>query len=249
MRKNIRRNFIVIGLLLITIFGLTSCTTLNTPISDFYIPFLTEENLAAIEKEAFLKEGEEPIIYYTEDIKSEFKSVESKYYFCIGKLFFNGVAKGQEELEVEFRDIAISKGAKVVIYDQNYTNTINNLYSTSYGIYSSNTKRYDYSVYYFISTPELIIKTNPLGLTAINLSQSQRELYKRNTGILITTLWDKTPAFYANLALNDIVVGINGIEIIDKASYYTAVTQIDGNSPILIEFIRNGFLQTTTITL
>lgn len=248
MRKKFSHYFIVINLLFISTLGLISCSTLNTPISDFYKPFLSEEDLSTIEKEAFLEESEEPIIYYTDDIISEFNFLESNYFFCIGKSNFNGASIGQKEIESELKGIAISKGAKIVIYDKNYTNTINNIYSNSYGVYSSNIKRYDYDVYYFINTPNVIIKANPLGFIAIDLSQNQREQYKRNTGILITTIWEKTPAFYANLALNDIIVGINGTEIFDTDSYYKIIAQIDENSPILVKYIRNGILKTTTIS-
>jgi hypothetical protein len=247
MRKKVSHYFIVINLLLITILGSTSCSTWDTPLSDFYDPFLSEEALSSIEKEAFLKKTEEPIIYYTDDIISEFNFLESNYFYCIGDSNFNGVAEGQNEIESELKEIAISKGAKIVIYDINYTNTINNIYSNSYGVYSTNIKRYDYNVYYFIGTPNVIIQSNPLGFTAMDLSQNQREQYKRNTGILITTIWDKTPAFYANLALNDIIVGINGTAIIDKDSYYKSLAQIEENTPILIEYIRNGVLQETTL--
>ena len=255
MKKgSFKSRLLFVLLILSVVLGLTSCISLGSSsddsVSNFYHQWISDEAMNSIEDDAFLQEGEEPIVYYVSgDMQTEYNFVQSNFYFAIADSNFNGPASSLNGLESELTEIAKEKGAKVVIYGRTYTKTISNVYSNSYGVYSSNIDRYDYDIYYFISTPEAIIMDNPLGFIAHEMDQSQREKYKRNTGLLITTVWNKTPAYYANLALNDIIVGINEVEILDKNSYYYAVSQIDVNKPIRIDFIRNGIQQTTTINL
>lgn len=230
------------------VFGLTSCVTV-TPIRDFYTPWLTEETLSSFDQECFLQTDEEPTIYYSTNISTDYNYANSIGYTCIGDSNFNGPSMEQSALETELNEIAKSKGARMVLYSQEYTNTINGIFSTSYGIYSTNTKRYDYDVYYFVYTPSYIFDANPLGFLSCELTQRQKEEFKRNTGLIVTTVWNKSPAFYANIALNDIIVKINDYAIIDYDSYWEALNKIDYSSPIQIEFIRNGVLQVTTINL
>ena len=80
------------------------------------------------------------------------------------------------------------------------------------------------------------------GFSVTNLTSKDQEIYKQNTGSLITVVYDKTVAFYANLFPGDIITQIN-----DKTIYTTEdlfkVRDASKKGDIWnITFVRNGQL-------
>lgn len=213
-------------------------------LEDFYISMYSEEAMALVDDEVFLQEGEEPLIYYTSDLLAEIDNLQSKYYTGIGYLAFNSGNQNYELIEDSLRKIAIEKGAKIVIYNQEYTSTENLLFVSI--------DKFDYTACFFVMAPSDAIWINRLGFLARNLQQKERVAYKRNTGVLINTVLEKSPAYYANLIKNDIVIKINGMDIIDLDSYFDAMAMIlkyPTLKTVKISFIRDGVLQSAEIRL
>lgn len=82
---------------------------------------------------------------------------------------------------------------------------------------------------------EAYIQTPKIGIEWCDLDSSDRLATQRNTGAYITLVYEKSPAFYANLAKGNII-----IEIWDANSIHTATMLLTEGSPVTIIFLRYG---------
>lgn len=237
MIKNTKRMIIVI---IITIL-LISCST----VSSFYESWIPSEYIPS---ECFLQEGEDPQIYYSSDIYSDIYFLRSNYYIILGNSSYNGPAEDSVESEIE--SLCRETGAKIALYTAQYTDTRTgvtgyNGYISSYAI-----KRYDYDILLFVPMPyEMIVNYAKIGLAYNDLSSSERLSAHQNTGAVIDVVFEKSPAFYANLAPGDIITEVNGETIYDSDSLDTAFDSLSNEKEAVIKYIRDGFEQTTYIKL
>ena len=72
------------------------------------------------------------------------------------------------------------------------------------------------------------------------MTNAERQKIQRNTGAYIDIVFDKSPAFYANIMPGDIVIEINGVEIIDKTLIYAMSLLLEEDSIVNIKYLRNG---------
>ena len=134
------------------------------------------------------------------------------------------------------RNYAEEYGAKVALYSYAYTDTRSSW--TQYGSYAI--KRYDCTLYLFAPYEQSYVQTPKIGIEWRDLNPSDRLAAQRNTGAYIAVVYEKSPAFYANLAKGDIITEINGIQIIDSGSVHSATRLLTTGSPVTMKYLRNG---------
>ena len=82
----------------------------------FYNPWFNENYFP---QEAYLKEGEEPVLMKTSDLDAKYREVTSRWYWCIGYSGFNGPNYSENAV---YRSIAnFSKEVKARSFGQNHT--------------------------------------------------------------------------------------------------------------------------------
>ena len=72
---------------------------------------------------------------------------------------------------------------------------------------------------------------------------------RRNTGAYISLVYEKSPAFYANLAKGDVIIEINGTEILDANSINAATIFLTAGSPVTIRYLRYGRENTVSFNI
>jgi PDZ domain len=70
----------------------------------------------------------------------------------------------------------------------------------------------------------------------------------RNTGVYVPVVIVGTPAFKANILDGDVITKINGIEVVDQASFSNQLAQLSGQ-PVTIDLIRGDEPVTVKLTL
>jgi len=231
MIKKILLHGITVGSLVIFIvLGLASASTTpsvnnNSSSSksffDFFEPFKSPEDrgFSVIR----LKNNEEPQIRFTSDLENENFEMLSNYYVCLGTTGFNGISKD------DLRDNIISQckriGATMALYSVDYTHTT-----------SSGYRRYDYLIYYFVKFTDDV----GFGINLTDLTVRERQNHKRNTGAVVSIVYKRTPAFYANIFRGDIIVKINDIEILDVDDGILALHYLPKGDTVKIEILRDG---------
>lgn len=234
----------------------TSCIT--TGFKDFYKPWYEADYFP---EEYYLTGEEEPIIIKTSDIDSKYREISSQWYTCIGYSGFNGPALDDDEIQQALTNLCKEQKAKVAIYSKEYTNTKTGVTSvphtnyhyytdaygyrrsyttTSYSSSSYSVDRYDFSSYIFIEMPITNRLLRSPGFAAYDLSQNDRDLYKRNTGIIVDIVYKDTPAYYANLSYGDIITCINEKPIYSRDDYIEVMSKATAGDTWNITIIRNG---------
>ena len=224
----------------------------------FYDPWFDENHFP---QNAYLKEGEEPVLMRTSDLEAKYREISSRWYWCIGHSSFNGPNYSDKAVYRNINKLSKEIKAKVAIWSKSYTNTRSGVYSfpqtnynsyvdgyglhrtyttTSYSTYSYSVDRYDYSAYFFIPIPEKYRMQYAPGFTIANLSQQDRDTYKQNTGCIIITVFENTVAYYANIFHGDIITEINGRKIYSKADFFDIKDASNISDTWKMIIIRNG---------
>jgi len=235
----------------------------------FYKPYVDTRTLNDVE---LLKPGEEPKIYGTDDFDRDIKALRSKQYVPVGFSSFNG--KYEDESNVKAQ--AMRVGATVVLVNAKYTNTLTTTSplflpksSTTYhsgsvyggGVYggysgtsttygktvvpiTTHQMRYDQTAMFFVKSTKKL----KFGVSVLNLKDEQRRALQRNTGAIIDSVVEGSPAFYSNVIAGDILIKINDSEVRDAKH---ALELMKGVSPSAsstkFTVIRNGKEQGITI--
>lgn len=147
--------------------------------------------------------------------------------FDLGVLMIQAIGNGYElkgicsfygeSNQYDFTNIhARSIGAAAAISTAEFKDT--QVYVTSEG--GGSVRIYKWVQYFFDklddkdrSTYVYYLMTNGSGFIASDLSEEQRTINKRNSGSIVTAIIANSPAFFAELHVNDIIVGINNTEI------------------------------------
>lgn len=94
------------------------------------------------------------------------------------------------------------------------------------------TRHYDYiALYWARRLPD------PLGVDLRDLSVEERQKLRSNQGAVIETVVKRTPAFFANLIVGDVITAIDGVPVVDAAQAATLLEQRRGKKVVLT---RNG---------
>lgn len=243
VKKNLLLSFIFISILFTSCESTSGLGNPNSTDIDEYYRVLKESY--EIPEECKLGLDEEPKIYYSDNVDSDLYSLRSWYYYPIGYASLNGPVSTVNKLESNAKKLCKRYGAKVALYSYEYTDTRSGW--TQYGSY--NIKRYDCSIWLFVPYEKSYIQMPKMGIEWRDLNTSDRLSAQRNTGAYISLVYEKSAAFYANLAKGDIIIEINGIEIIDSSSIHVATLGLTSGSPVTIKYLRYGRENTASFNI
>tara|TARA_R110002072_G_C7832012_1_gene524243 strand:- start:71 stop:898 length:828 start_codon:yes stop_codon:yes gene_type:complete len=140
------------------------------------------------------------------------------------------------------------------VYGQNVGSTSSTgIYSgssTTYGTkaipYTTNQRRYDQQAYYFVKSTKKL----KFGLGNDDLPQDLRLKLQRNTGSIISIVFENSPAFYANLFPGDVIISIDGVNIINADHAVKIMNSVPSNQK-KSEFVilREEKIKNVTISL
>lgn len=224
--KLLKHIITLICILILVVFALGSTSTF----SNFYDPYVDAKSLSNV---ITLKEGEEPKIINSYDISNDYFDILSDNYTCIGNTNFNGP---DENLTNDIKIQCKKNGATIVLYNRDYTDTRSGVYSYGGNVSSYNVKRYNYVIYYFVKR----IDMPKFGLLLTDMNAEERKNLQRNTGVIVTVVYKNTPAFYANIVRDDIVIRINEHVINNTNDFYRIYDLFNIGDGVDIDFIRNG---------
>jgi len=254
MKKNIK-----IFVSIVTIVFFSGCASNH---SKFYTPYFDAKNEPNVER---LKENEEPKVFRTQSLNKDIKSLESKRFVAIGHSSFNGVYEDDKKVKSFAREIGAtlvllsteftgSQTAVIPLYMPNSSTSFHSgtVYSggssgsytgtsTTYGStiipMVTTQQRYDQTAFYFIKSTKPI----KFGIAVINMSDTQRKTIGRNTGALVNYVVEDTPAFFANVMSDDVVIKYDSVDIKNGEHFLELMSNKDDSiKRVLLTAIRNG---------
>lgn len=227
---------------------LVGCTS---SIQNRYSPFIIgDSSLSHIER---LKPGEEPKIYTSLDMRLDSLILRSRHLQLIGILKLRG--KGEDASSI--RALAKEVGATAVLVDPKfiYENslTMPPVYHGGTAIYYSKhiEKWYTESVgdggkalFFAINIQKVRV-----GVGLRNMPQDPRKPHTRQNGAIIDIILEDSPAFSSNLRPGDILVKVNGEEVIDGTHAQELINKVDPLSTSLtLTVIRDEKTANETIS-
>ncbi len=248
--------------LITTIVGCLVLAACASGYQRFYKPNVDAKTLPDVQ---LLKEGEMPKIFSSNDLNRDTKIAMSKNYLRIGASSFNGELESEQSVVNQAKAV----GAVLVLVNSKFTDTRTittplflpdnqTTYSsgTVYGAYGSanysgssttygttvvpittHQQRYDQGAVYFVK----LTGKPKFGVMMLDLTPELRSKYERNTGALIDIVREETPAFIANVLPGDILIELNGTQVInaDHASeLMRSASPKDGKC--ILKVIRSG---------
>jgi hypothetical protein len=214
-------------LLIFSTIFIISCETF----SGFYDQW---QDTNALQNVITLREGEEPRISRSNNLDDDFFEILSNNFLCIGTTSFNGP---DNNIVSDIKNQCIKNGATLAIYNKIYTDTRSGVYSSGNYVNSYNIRRYDYGVYYFVQRTLIPL----FGWRLVDLDNNNRQNFHRNTGAIVYVVIKSSPAFYANIVKNDIIIRINDHIINNVDDYYNLLDSvIDFDDEFEVEFVRNN---------
>ncbi len=226
----------------------------------FYHSYIEPETLQDVK---FLAEGEVPKVYGTDDPKRDAKIAKSKGYIALGYSAFNGPMASQQDLISQ----ATSLRATMVLTRSKFagtrtdtvplflpnnkttysSGTVTGAYgnanysgsSTSYGTtvvpITTEQHRYEQSALYLVKST----KKPRYGIFYIDLTPELRSSLERNTGVLIDTIIEDSPAFFANILPGDVLIEMNGT-IINNVTFANEFLRTYKGDTAVFKIMRNG---------
>ena len=256
-----KKTIFICSILLLGAILFISCVS-TTSVAKFYTEV---QPIESVPEECRLAENESPKVFYSDDIQSDLYFMRSNYFQVIGHSSWNGPdengAGGEDCLKNEIISLCKEKGAKSAIYSEKYTDTRNEIYSipltnnhyysdsngymhsystTSFMTNSYSVNRYNYDVYFFVPYSQSYIKAPKIGIEFRNLDSADRIKLQRNTGVLVDVGYENSPAFFANLSRGDVIIEINGENILNVDIYRSVSSKLSANDSVEIKYIRNG---------
>lgn len=227
----------ILAFCIFSLLFLTGCAT--TAFENNYNPWHKE---GYYPKEAYLKDGEEPKIIRTNNIKEQFRDIASQWYWCLGSSFFNDDEIDEYEVNAALKKLSKKEKATIALWTDEYTGSSG---AMSYAItstiaYTEPINQYNYSAFLFIPIPYENREDYTPGIAVSELSQHDREIYQQNTGALINIVYKNTTAFFANLTHGDIITNINGKRINSPEDYFDVLEKSKIGDIWNITFVRNG---------
>ena len=206
--------------------------------SKYYEEIYTVEDLP---EDCLLQEGQEPEVFYSDDIDSDINELKSNYYFIIGSYGYNGPINPL--IEEEIRSLCKDKKASIGVYTFKETDTrtgVNNSYSI---------KRFDHYAYIFVPMNyDLINYYYRIGILTYDLSASKKIATKRNTGAVVDVVYYNSPAYFSSLFKGDVITEVNGITITNADQLKTLLDSYDSTQEIEITYYRDGVPYKTSLT-
>jgi len=244
----------------ITFLLFSGCATLN-PYHRFYVNKL-EANKTVHDYSQFILTNEDPVMYYSNNMKNDINKLYQDGYVMIGYSSFNAGATYTKNALRQARLV----NAEIVLVNSKYTNTItgtrekrvsytetsNTNSSGNVGGYNysgtsttrTNKKQiYDvpYSINKYNHGAVYFVKQKPLtlGVSFGPIPDEVRARIRRNRGAYINVVMNYSPAFYADLIPGDIIISVSGEEINDVREFNKIIDKYSGKKTEF-EIIRNG---------
>lgn len=190
---------------------------------------------------------QEPKVYFSSKLDDDIDYLKSHYYLILGWSSYNGPS--EDDIEEYTINFCKKKRALIGLYSYRYTDTRYGVYNIGNYISSYDIKRYDYDIVLFISMSKDYIQNQKRGFEIKSLDASSRKQLQRNTGVVVDVVYSETNAFYANIIKDDIIININGIDIIDKNDYMSVYEKIQKGQTANLTIIRNGMEREITFKL
>ena len=204
--------------------------------SSFYEPWFEDGELP---EECFLKDGQDPKVYYSSDLDSDIYYLRSNYFLILGESSYNGPAESNLKQEVE--SLCRAERATIGLYGYQYTDTRHGVYSSGQYISSYSIKRYDYQIYLFVPMPDsLFLDKARIGLSCRDLTSEDRLTAKRNVGAIVSVVYEGSPAFYANISRGDVISEVNGNTITNVDDLDKVFNNASSSDVLNITLYRNG---------
>lgn len=198
--------------------------------SDLFSSYYTsEKNLPDVNTRL---SGEEAAYYRIENLKQDSNKLLNDGYVLLGKLAFTDNLAERYVGEICKRKTT----AYVCLYSREFfDSSVGSIYGNVYTINS-----YKFNIYFFGKmTAEEWQKRLSWGFLPADLTDSQRQEYQRNTGIIADIVYKNSKAYYANLLQGDLIIRINGKPVHDANSAKEYLSYYDGDSYV-ITVLRNG---------
>jgi hypothetical protein len=226
----------IIGILFILsilfLFSCESTPSSNQSSSKWYKSWVNVQEISDV---ITLQQGEQPKIIRSNNIEDDIFDFLSDYFIIVGRTAFNGTASEQDNFFNDINKQCRKNGATIALYNISYTDTRSGSFSSG-GSY--NIRRYDYVVYYFVKSTA---PKDKIGLWLVDLSIDERRKYQRNTGTIVNVVYKNSPAFFANILKDDIIIRINDTVINDKDDYLLFyLFSVKEGDNIEVELIRNN---------
>ena len=191
-----------------------------------------------------LQPGQEPKVFRTDNFENDIKALQEKHYIVIGYSSFNGSLEDTKNAAAQAKVI----GATIVLTNSEYTDTqttnsaiiIPNTQTTYYGDtvvpFTTHQRRFDQNAVYLVRST----KKFRYGISIADLNTEKRAEIERNTGVLIDMVFEDTPAFYSNVIAGDILISVDGQNIIN-VEHAEDILKYSGNSEYsILKVIRKG---------
>lgn len=180
------------------------------PYTKFYKANPTE-NLADLE---LLSSGQTPIISSSSNFDADVKRYFSKNFRLIGTSFFNGKLHAEEDIiqqAIQIRATHVIYGAKFLT-----TQTVSTPVFTPNGVGGIDTTvfqrqqlRYDQGAIFFAKSKKKL----RFGIMSGELTPDLRKTLGSNTGAVVKVVTEDTPAFFANLFSDDLIISLDNTPI------------------------------------
>lgn len=125
-------------------------------------------------------------------------------------------------------------------------NVYGNATTTTYGSKTTNipitTHRNDYGAVYFVR------QKFSLGLFVRNFEDHERQKYQTNQGVVVRTVVNDTPAFFADILPGDVLLEVDGVRVPNQESFTAMATTKSGQTVELV-LLRNGATLTKVVKL
>lgn len=231
----------------------------------FYVQRAPAQEIKNLE---LLKSSQEPSIFSTNNLDRDLNILRAKRYVVIGSSEFNA----QLENTNNAIDVAKSVGATIVLLSSAYTNTqtsvvpffmpnttssttsgmISNPYgatsnfsgtTTTYGTavvpVTVNNRRYDQVAVYLAKSQ---VKPK-IGIFFNDLTDKERKAFGQNTGVMVVTVVENSPAFLANIINGDLIIKYNGTDVVNSDGLRKLIDTNNLGEKITFTVIRNGKIQ------
>jgi outer membrane protein assembly factor BamE (lipoprotein component of BamABCDE complex) len=233
---------------------------------NFYKQVVSKEQLNKYKKNPdfiFLKDGKEPKLYISQDLRKDDLILFSKGYRIIGYSSFNGVLEQESEIIAQAKRI----GAVLAIYKSNYTDTQatghgalgmpkthyhagaiydsggfakygdSNSTKKTVASYLNTERRYDQNAWFYIFDKG--IKKLQCGFSLADISRETR-IEINTTGVKITNIIKDSPIYNSNLLVNDIIIKKNGTKIKNYKHILQLLSDFNTSDKCIFTILRNG---------
>jgi len=220
-----------------------------------------------------LKKDQVPALYTSNNLNRDINALRGKRFAVIGSSEFNAKFENTDNAI----EVAKSIGATIVLITNSYTDTqsavvpfflpntsttttsgmIGSPYgspstfsgtSTTYGTsvvpFVVNNRRYDQIAVYLAQSN---IKPK-VGIYFNDLTDKERKEYGQNTGVIVQTVIENSPAFLANIVNGDLILKLDNKEVVNSINLTKLIEDKKVGDKVSFTLLRSGKIVDITLT-